>query len=417
MNHRYLTRIAPMLTSPLRLIVLEDHAFQRAIAVNMLRQSGYVEVFSAADGNEALAVLEKVGPVDIALCDLRMEGMDGLEFIQQAGACGLVKSIIVCSSVSPDLRRAVGQVAALSGLELLGDVGKPLKYEPLELLLKKYVAKPAVKVQPQRVIDLPSEYEVRRAIAAKEFTPYFQPKFNLRTGNVKAVEVLARWQNPTLGLLPPSLFLQTVERCGLMDQLLFGLMEKSLHVQQQLKKRSHGLNFAFNMHSSQLSSMHLLPRIRGLLAEHNMPGSDLTFELTESGLLEISAASLDTLVRLRMMGCNLSIDDFGAGFSSLQRMCQLPFNELKIDAEFVRMLGHEPRCEGVIISTLALGKELGLSVVVEGIETEHQRRQLLEWGCVEGQGYLKARPMNGSSLAKWMDSLRLIQSDSFGESR
>jgi EAL domain-containing protein (putative c-di-GMP-specific phosphodiesterase class I)/AmiR/NasT family two-component response regulator len=398
-----------MSTLPLRVIVLEDHAFQRSIAVNMLRQSGCAQVFGAADGAEALAILSRVGPVDIALCDLRMDGMDGLEFMREAGALRLVESIIICSSVSPDLRRHVGQIVSLSGLELLGDVGKPLKYEPLESILKNYLIRPVVTELAQKEIEPLSKDEVRRAMTAQEFTGYFQPKFNLKTGYVTAVEVLARWEHPTLGVLPPSFFLATLERCGLMDDLLFGILKKSLALHRLLKGARHSINFAFNLHASQLSNSQLVPSIKALLAEHNVPGTDLTFELTESGLLEISAANLDCLVRLRMMGCNLSIDDFGTGFSSLQRLCQLPFNELKIDAEFVRMLATEPRCEAVIRSTLALGKALGLAVVVEGIETEKQRLQLLELGCVEGQGYLQAKPMSGASLLCWMNDLRLAQ--------
>jgi EAL domain-containing protein (putative c-di-GMP-specific phosphodiesterase class I) len=86
----------------------------------------------------------------------------------------------------------------------------------------------------------------------------------------------------------------------------------------------------------------------------------------------------------------------------LQRLCQLPFNEIKLDAEFVRTLEHEPRCRAVIASTLALGETLGMTVVVEGIETDAQRRQLLELGCSQGQGYWYARPMDGQALLTWL---------------
>lgn len=99
--------------------------------------------------------------------------------------------------------------------------------------------------------------------------------------------------------------------------------------------------------------------IKGILSLHEAVPASLTFELTESGLLEAPATSLETLVRLRMMGCKLSIDDFGAGFSSLQRLCQLPFNEIKLDGEFIRTLLHEPRCRAIVSSTLALGRPWG----------------------------------------------------------
>ena len=159
---------------------------------------------------------------------------------------------------------------------------------------------------------------------------------------------------------------------------------------------------AFNLQAAQLARSELTTSIRGILARHSAFGSGLTFELTESGLLEAPATSLENLVRLRMMGCRLSIDDFGAGFSSLQRLCQLPFSEIKLDAEFVRTLDLEPRCRAVISSTLALGETLGMSVVIEGIETDAQRLQLMSLGCTQGQGYWYAKPMSGEALLGWL---------------
>jgi EAL domain-containing protein (putative c-di-GMP-specific phosphodiesterase class I) len=102
-----------------------------------------------------------------------------------------------------------------------------------------------------------------------------------------------------------------------------------------------------------------------------------------------------------MMGCQLSIDDFGAGYSSMQRLCQLPFNEIKLDTEFVRTL-QEQRCQTIISSILALGDSLGMSVVVEGIETLEQRDKLLAMGCSRGQGFFYARPMSGADLLSWL---------------
>ncbi|WWL45942.1 EAL domain-containing protein [Pseudomonas parakoreensis] len=169
-------------------------------------------------------------------------------------------------------------------------------------------------------------------------------------------------------------------------------------LQMQRSARAHGcvLNVAFNLQTVQLANAQLTSTLNSLLAEQASSGSGLTFELTESGLPEAPATSLETLVRLRMMGCRLSIDDFGAGFSSLQRLCQLPFNEIKLDADFIHNLAHEPRCRAAISSTLALGEALGMSVVIEGIETAAQRRELLAPGCTQGQGYWYARPMAGS---------------------
>jgi len=387
---------------PLRVLVLEDHSFQRSVAVNMLKQAGCREVFEASDGAQALAVLQHVGPVDIALCDLQMEGMDGLEFFRRLGASRQVKSIIISSSLSADLRRAVHQIVSLLGLKLLGDVGKPLHPHLLEQLLNKHLVSPTVEPSPVRHLQSVSEEEVCAALAEGQIHSWYQPKFNLHTGQVCGVEVLSRWLHPVRGVLSPAVFLPILEGQGLMDSLLFAQLDQALSLQKEAASRGFCLNMAFNLQAAQLARSELTTSIRGILARHSAFGSGLTFELTESGLLEAPATSLENLVRLRMMGCRLSIDDFGAGFSSLQRLCQLPFSEIKLDAEFVRTLDLEPRCRAVISSTLALGETLGMSVVIEGIETDAQRLQLMSLGCTQGQGYWYAKPMSGEALLGWL---------------
>jgi len=391
---------------PLRVLVLEDHPFQRSVAVSRLKTLGCHDVFAAADGAEALRVLDDVGPVDIALCDLQMDGMDGLEFLQRVGASGQVGSIIISSSLSVDLRRTVQQIVALLGLQWLGDLGKPLQDQALDQLLKKHLKAPEA-LSPRPEPQPPaSEAEVRRALANGELQAFYQPKFNLHTDEVCGVEVLVRWVQPGQGVISPAVFMPVLERCGLIDEMLFTQMDQVLSLQSRARQQGFALNVAFNLHASQLANADLSSSIKALLVRHGASGAGVTFELTESGLLEAPVTSLESLVRLRMMGCRLSIDDFGAGFSSLQRLCQLPFNEIKLDGEFVRSLEREPRCRAVISSTLALGETLGMSVVIEGIETRAQREHLLELGCTLGQGYHFARPMNGEDLLEWLQTRR-----------
>ena len=386
----------------LRVLVLEDHLFQRSVAVSLLKQLGCGEVLEAANGNEALAALQRAGFVDVVVCDLQMDGMDGLEFIQRISATGQVGAIIVSSGLPRDVRRAVRQMGALLGVNMLGDIGKPLQADALQPLLELALSQRPVALEAQSPLDSADEQQVRRAILDQELEAYYQPKFDLQTGAVLGVEVLARWNHPFKGVLSPAVFLPAMERAGLMDELLFALMQQALTLQRSAKGQGLSLNLAFNLQAAQLADAGLTAHIKGMLAAHQAPCSGITFELTESGLLEVPAVSLENLVRLRMLGCRLSIDDFGAGFSSLQRLCQLPFTEIKLDGEFVRGLAHEPRCRAVIGSTLALGKTLDMSVVVEGIETAEQQQQLLELGCTQGQGYWHARPMGGADLMRWL---------------
>lgn len=391
-----------MTVLPLRVLVLEDHLFQRSMAVSLLKQLGCREVLEASNGSEALAVLQRVGYMDVVVCDLQMEGMDGLAFIQRISAARQVGAIIISSGLPGDVRLAVRQMGELLGVNMLGDVGKPLLKQTLQPLLELALKEGPVSGEPATGQDIATERQMRSAITDQQLEAYYQPKFDLQTGALQGVEVLARWNHPFKGVLSPGVFLPAIERAGLMDALLLALMQQALTLQRQVKGMGVSLDLAFNLQAGQLADAGLTVLIKDILSAYQALGFGITFELTESGLLEVPAVSLENLVRLRMMGCRLSIDDFGAGFSSLQRLCQLPFNEIKLDGEFVRGLLHEPRCRAVIGSTLALGKTLGMSVVVEGIETHEQHRALLELGCSQGQGYWYARPMKGADLLHWL---------------
>lgn len=391
-----------MTVLPLRVLVLEDHLFQRSMAVSLLKQLGCREVLEASNGSEALAVLQRVGYMDVVVCDLQMEGMDGLAFIQRISAAGQVGAFIISSGLPGDVRLAVRQMGELLGVNMLGDVGKPLLKQTLQPLLELALREGPVPGEPATGQDIATERQMRSAITDQQLEAYYQPKFDLQTGALQGVEVLARWNHPFKGVLSPGLFLPAIERAGLMDALLLALMQQALTLQRQVKGMGVSLDLAFNLQAGQLADAGLTVLIKDILSAYQALGFGITFELTESGLLEVPAVSLENLVRLRMMGCRLSIDDFGAGFSSLQRLCQLPFNEIKLDGEFVRGLLHEPRCRAVIGSTLALGKTLGMSVVVEGIETHEQYRALLDLGCSQGQGYWYARPMKGADLLHWL---------------
>ncbi|WP_277589337.1 EAL domain-containing response regulator [Pseudomonas chlororaphis] len=389
---------------PLRVLVLEGHILQQTVAVNLLKQAGCQEVFGATNSVQALDALYRTGPVDIALCDLHMDGIDGLEFLHHAARSGLVGSVIITSSFTEDVRRAAQQLVPLLGGALLGGLAKPLQFCALEVLLKKHLNEPVIKPAARQPSISASVDEVHSAIQRQQLETYFQPKINLLKGGVIGVEALTRWNHPTKGVVSPAVFMPVIESCGLLNDLFFAQLNHGLDLRRQALSQGYLLNIAFNLHPMQLSNPDLVSNIKSVLLGHGLLGSAITLEVTESGLLEVSTICLENLVRLRMMGCRLSIDDFGVGFSSLQRLCQLPFNEIKLDGEFAQRFCEEPRYRAVINSTLALGEALGVSVVIEGIEKQEQYQQLIDLGCAQGQGYLFAKPMTKQDLLVWLDT-------------
>ncbi|NWL75937.1 diguanylate phosphodiesterase [Pseudomonas taiwanensis] len=387
----------------LSILVLEDEPFQRLIAVTALRQLGLEKIHEAADGASALSLLEACGGVDIALCDLRMSGMDGAAFLRCASQAGVIRSVILSSEVGPELRQATSAMIRCLGLDFLGDLGKPFDMQRAADLIKRHSALPTRPEALAAANAPPTLEEILRGLEQGEFEPFLQPKVCMRSGELQGAEVLARWRHPRRGVLSPGHFLPAIERHGLVDRLFWHLLGQGLELQQELGLSGRQVNLAFNLHPRQLGNLDIAERVGQALELAGLPGSGLTFELTETGLLEAPAASLESLVRLRLMGCGLAMDDFGAGYSSLDRLCELPFSEVKLDAAFVRKLDNQPRSGAVIRGAVAMAEAMDLTLVVEGVETTEQCERLLSLGCKVAQGFLFARPLDRSSFRALLD--------------
>jgi EAL domain-containing protein (putative c-di-GMP-specific phosphodiesterase class I)/CheY-like chemotaxis protein len=396
-----------------RVLVMDNHGFQRSVLVKMLQRLGVRDVLQASNGEQAMVQMHLSGGVDIVLCDLGSNGLDCLEFLHCASKTDMVRAVVLFRELQPELQRAIGQMALLSGIELLGMLSQPLKLRSLHKLLQRY-SRPrrtswsCTIDMPAAMHELPSEDDVRRGLALGEFRGWFQPKLLMDSGELAGAEVLVRWEHPARGLLLPKDFLAAVLAYDLIDEMFKQLLEQGLCLLGVLRRKNVSLELAFNLHASQLASYELTEHIRYALMRHELPGSRLLFELSENGLLDLQPKTQENLLRLRMLGCGLSIDDFGVGFSSLKLLCQLPFNQIKLDGEFVRNLA-EPRSRAMVSSTKALAHSLNMSLVIEGVSSQQIRDVLVQMDCKIGQGYYLARPMTGHCLLKWLEEPRRAQ--------
>jgi diguanylate cyclase (GGDEF)-like protein len=235
-----------------------------------------------------------------------------------------------------------------------------------------------------------------------ELVVHYQPKFDARSGAARGAEALVRWRHPELGLLPPQRFVPLAEHTGLIRRLTACVLEEA--VGQCLLWRAAGMSVsaAVNLSARSLLDPGLVPGVRDTLERHGLPGSALTLEITESELAADTAAARAVLQRLREVGVDAAIDDFGTGYSSLSQLRRLPVAEIKIDKSFVRRVGADPDDDAIVRSVLDLGRQLGLRVTAEGVETEAARRRLAELGCDLLQGFHLARPMPGDQCLRAM---------------
>ncbi|MHC8345009.1 EAL domain-containing response regulator [Pseudomonas sp. RT6P73] len=351
-----------------------------------------------------MAQIHQAGGVDIVLCDLSDTALECLDFLRAVGQNGKVRAVVVCSELRPELRRAVEQMTCLSGLPLLGLLSKPIQLYALQGLLQRYGHRCLpLEADPSPPHRLPSEEDVRRGLALGEFKAWFQPKFEMNSGALAGAEALARWEHPVRGLLLPKDFLAAVLAYDLIDEMLKQLLEQGIGLLNALRQSGRELELAFNLHASQLARYDLTDHICRILKCNNLPGATLLFEVAENGLLDAPRVTRENLLRLRMMGCSLSIDDFGMGFSSLKLLSQLPFNQLKLDGQLVRSIT-EPHTLAMVTSTVALARVLNMSLVIEGVGSQVIRDGLVEMGCSFGQGFHLARPMDAQRFMQWLQN-------------
>lgn len=377
----------------LTVLVLEDEPFQRLVTVTALEKFLLGHILQAADGHQAIAILSSCDLVDIVLCDLKMGGMDGLEFLRHASSSGKVGAVVLCSELDPVLRQATIAMIHCLGLTFLGDLGKPFKLEGFSQLVKRYRALRSASPEELSPAELPTLSDVQQGLDNGEFEAYYQPKVTLEGQELVGAEVLARWNHPQWGVLTPAHFLPVMEKHNLISRLFWQLFEQGLALQQSLAREGRVTDLAFNLHPTQLACTTLSERIPLLLKRFQVPAGRVMFEITESSLISAPASSLENLVRLRMLGCGLAMDDFGAGYSSLDRLSELPFSQVKLDRAFVRKMQNQPKSAAIISCAVALARALEISLVVEGVETAEQQARLVELGGTLAQGFLFARPM------------------------
>lgn len=377
----------------LTVLVLEDEPFQRLVTVTALEKVLRGPILQAADGHEAVAVLSACDAVDIVLCDLKMAGMDGLAFLRQASCSGKIGAVVLCSELDSTLRQATIAMIQCLGLTFLGDLGKPFNLEGFSQVVKRYQERCNSVPRLLSPAELPTLNDVQQGLDNGEFEAYYQPKVTLQGQLLVGAEVLARWTHPQWGVLPPAHFLPVMEKHKLINRLFWQLFEQGLALQRRLAAQGEGISLAFNLHPSQLVCTALIERITLLIKRSQVPPASVTFEITESGFISAPARSLENLVRLRMLGCGLAMDDFGAGYSSLDRLSDLPFSEIKLDRAFARKMQSQPKSAAIISCSVALARALGISLVIEGVETVEQQVRLIELGATLAQGFLFARPM------------------------
>jgi len=244
--------------------------------------------------------------------------------------------------------------------------------------------------------------ELRRAIDRGQLTLHYQPKADLRTGAIQGVEALVRWQHPERGMIPPDEFIPPAQKTGVIGPLTMFVLDEALRQCRTWALQGMELCVAVNLSTRNLLDVHLPDTVRELLTRWEVPARLLELEITESTILADPVRAMQILSRLHEMGIQLAIDDFGTGYSSLAYLKRLPVDELKIDKSFILGMEESENDAVIVRSTIDLGRNLGLRVVAEGVESAKAWNRLASIGCDVAQGYYLSRPAPADQLTEWL---------------
>jgi diguanylate cyclase (GGDEF)-like protein/PAS domain S-box-containing protein len=261
-------------------------------------------------------------------------------------------------------------------------------------------------------IRLAQESELRRAIADRQLRVHYQAKVDARSGTMVGAEALVRWQHPTRGLVPPGDFIALAEESGQILALTACVLETVCSDLARWRNAGQTVvPVSVNLASPSFSSDALPAQLTDMVQRHGLTPAALVLEVTESILMADIDRVVVRLEGLRALGFSVSLDDFGTGYSSLSYLKRFPIDELKIDRTFVTDAWRGGRDGAIAASIIALGREFGLRVVAEGVETPEQAQHMVKMGCVYQQGFLFSRPVPADEFARLLDKTSLRDDD------
>lgn len=387
----------------LHFLVAEGDQVQRHALADILVHLGVGRITQAPDGYTALRHFSAgiAPPVDIAILDLALPGMDALELIRRLGEARSSVGIIIVGAQTNAVLFSVETMADAYGVNVLGAIGKPVIGSRLEALVDNHLQQPQPHAATGKAQPM-SFAEVDAGLQAREFDPFFQPKIELETGQVKGLEMFARWRHPLHGVLGPASFMPALEQNRRIDFLDWSMIEKSVAACRTLHDQGIPISFSINVDQSTLAHPQFMEQIAACLARHSILPDYITFEMTESAVLTTDPHFLERLLRLRMKGFGLAIDDYGTGRSNLQLLARIPFSELKIDRSFVDGASKKQAIGTVLRSCLGLARSLDRRSVAVGVETKQDWDFLQGLGCTYAQGYYIAKPMPVEEFPAWL---------------
>lgn len=368
----------------------------------MLAKLGYTAITTCDNGSDALQKIDHADTrPDLILLDLNMPDMDGIEFVRYLVDREYHGKLVLVSGEDERMLKTAEKLVHAHQIPMLGYLHKPVDPNKLsEILLGWDVDALAHPLSANNKVY--SANDIKSAIINQELVNYYQPKVSVATGDVIGVETLVRWHHPQDGLIMPDRFIHIAEKNNLIDDLTCLVLTQAIAQAGEWHRDGQTLRVSINVTMDNLASLAFQEMVVNLVHENNLPPQKIVIEITESQVMGSDARiPLEILTRLRLKRFHLSIDDFGTGHSSLAQLRDIPFNELKIDQSFVHHAWADDTLRAIYDASLAMGKQLGMDIVAEGVEDRNDWELLRETGCDMAQGNFISKPLLPGDLPRW----------------
>ena len=363
---------------PPRLLIVDDEPKICKVLEKAARPLGF-EAQTLSSPEAFVETLHAFHPI-VVILDLMMPTCDGVELLRKMKDIGSDAHVIVISGMDQRMLSVAQNLGRSHGLKMLGVMQKPINLAALQAQLRTVIG----------VVKAFTARDLENALSRSELVVHFQPQVKYDSGiwAVDGVEALVRWNHPAFGLLLPADFLAIIEENDLVAPLTDFVLESSIRQVAEWQRRGLKLGVSVNMSARFIEDLGFPDRLKRMLARYDVPGPQLTLELTESAAMADLTHAMDIFLRLRMNDVRLAIDDFGTGYSSLKQLYQLPFDELKIDRAFVAGLPGDDEAKTIVGATIGLAHALNLMVCAEGVETQAALKYLASLHCERAQGFL-----------------------------
>lgn len=362
-------------------LVIDDDAESRDFTEQMARSAGF-KPESSPSGPEVVAALQALNP-SVVLLNMQVSGTDSIDIMRGMAEAQCAAKLVIFGGMDQRILQVSAEIARQRGLTVVAALAKSAAPDDLRQILDRL----SVEFSPF------DERRLRHCLENDEIVLHYQPKIALPTQQVIGVEALLRCTDSAGRAVSPEIVLAVAEECGCVDALSFAVFAKSIAQYRSWHEQGLDIGIAINLSARGAVNQSLPEQLQDLCKASDVPPEALTIELTETAVMDDNLLAMETLVRLRLRGFDLSIDDFGTGHSSLVRLQQLPFSEVKIDKSFVIGRQKSPDNEVIIRTITQLAANLEMKCVIEGVEDEETLNFAIELGCTAAQGYFVAQAL------------------------